>query len=310
MAQVERDPLTGAETTGHTWDDNIQEFNNPLPRWWLWCFYATVVFAIVYWTTYPSWPVAGSFLKGVSTVTYQTDAGEEVTSHWNTRALLQRDMQTGKSALAQQSYLKVIEETSYEDISTDADKMAFVESYGNGVFGEYCAACHQSGAGGVVGEYPNLIDDDWLWGGEPEEIEETLQLGRVGFMPAFEETLDDEQLTQVANYVLSMSGEENDAALSEAGKEIFHGQTGGCHYCHTNEGTGLKSQGAANLTDKIWTIADVRGAATADEKLERVKAVIHNGVNRVMPSWSSRLSDTEIKVLTAYLLNKRATSDQ
>ena len=96
---TEKDPITGAETTGHVWDDNIQEFNNPLPRWWLWTFYATVLFAIVYWTMYPSWPVGGTFLKGINTVTYQTDAGEEVTSHWNTRALLAREMQTGKSAL-------------------------------------------------------------------------------------------------------------------------------------------------------------------------------------------------------------------
>ena len=303
---IEKDPITGVETTGHVWDDNIQEFHNPLPRWWLWTFYATVVFAIVYWVMYPSWPVGGTFLKGINTVTYQTDAGEEVTSHWNTRALLARDMQTGKSAMAQKAYLSEIATTSYDDIAKDADKLAFVESYGNGVFGEYCAACHQSGAGGVVGEYPNLIDDDWLWGGAPHEIEATLQDGRVGFMPAYEETFNDAQLTQVANYVLSMSGEKSDPALAAAGKEIFHGQTGGCHYCHTNEGTGLKSQGAANLTDKIWTIADVRGAESDAERLERIKQVIHNGVNRVMPAWSSRLSDTEIKVLTAYLLNKRA----
>lgn len=303
---IEKDPITGVETTGHVWDDNIQEFHNPLPRWWLWTFYATVVFAIVYWVMYPSWPVGGTFLKGINTVTYQTDAGEEVTSHWNTRALLARDMQTGKSAMAQKAYLSEIATTSYDDIAKDADKLAFVESYGNGVFGEYCAACHQSGAGGVVGQYPNLIDDDWLWGGAPEEIETTLKIGRMGFMPAYEETFSEAQLTQVANYVLSMSGENNDPALAAAGKEIFHGQTGGCHYCHTNEGTGLKSQGAANLTDKIWTIADVRGAESDEERLARVKSVIHNGVSRQMPAWSSRLSDTEIKVLTAYLLNKRA----
>ena len=303
---IEKDPITGVETTGHVWDDNIQEFHNPLPRWWLWTFYATVVFAVVYWAMYPSWPVGGTFLKGLNTVTYQTDAGEEVTSHWNTRALLARDMQIGKSAMAQKAYLTEIATTSYDDIAKDADKLAFVESYGNGVFGEYCAACHQSGAGGVVGAYPNLIDDDWLWGGASEEIETTLKNGRMGFMPAFEETFSEAQLTQVANYVLSMSGEKNDPALAAAGEEIFHGQTGGCHYCHTNEGTGLKSQGAANLTDKIWTIADVRGAESDEERLERVKQVIHDGVNREMPAWSSRLSDTEIKVLTAYLLNKRA----
>lgn len=304
---TERDPITGAETTGHVWDEDIQEFDNPLPRWWLWAFYATVVFSVVYWVIYPSWPVAGTFLKGVSSITYKTDAGDEVTTHWNTRALLARDMQTGKSAMAQKAYLDEIAKTSYEEIAKDADKLAFVESYGNGVFGEYCAACHQTGAGGVIGEYPNLVDDDWLWGDASHEIEATLKNGRVGFMPAYEETFNDEQLTQVANYVLSMSGENNDSAMAKAGKEIFHGQTGGCHYCHTNEGTGLKSQGAANLTDKIWTIADVRGATSDDDRLARVKNVIHNGVNRVMPSWSSRLSDTEIKVLTAYLLNKRAS---
>ncbi|PID46242.1 MAG: cytochrome-c oxidase, cbb3-type subunit III [Proteobacteria bacterium] len=303
---TERDPITGVETTGHVWDDNIQEFNNPLPRWWLWTFYATVVFAIVYWIIYPSWPVGNAFIKGVSSISYLKDSGEEVTTHWNTRALLAEEMQTGDSAMVQKAYLSEIAKSSYEDIAKDADKVAFVESYGNGIFGDYCAVCHQTGAGGVIGAYPNLIDDDWLWGGKAHEIETTLKHGRLGFMPAYEETFDDTQLTQVANYVLSMSGEKNDPELAAAGKEIFHGQTGGCHYCHTHEGTGLKSQGAANLTDKIWTIADVRGAESDEERLKRVKQVIHNGVSREMPGWASRLTDTEIKVLTAYLLNKRA----
>lgn len=304
---IDKDPITGAKTTGHVWDENIQEFSNPLPRWWLWTFYATMVFALVYWIMYPSWPVAGSYLKGFNTITYQTDAGEEVVSHWNTRALLAEDMQTGKSAMAQKGYLEVIASSSYENIAEDADKLAFVESYGNGVFGEYCAACHQSGAGGVVGAYPNLIDDDWLWGGDAHDIETTLKIGRNGFMPAYEETFNEEQLTQVASYVLSMSGDNGDEPeLIAAGEKIFQGQEGGCYYCHTPAGTGMKSQGSANLTDKIWTIANVPAAETYPERLALVKQVIHNGVNRVMPAWSSRLSDTEIKVLTAYLLNKRA----
>jgi len=299
---AEKDPITGVETTGHVWDETLQEFNNPLPRWWLWAFYGTVVFTIVYWTIYPSWPIGKSYMKGVfNTITYKTDAGEEVTTHWNTRALLQRDMQSGDVAMAQKAQLEKVKGMSYDDIAKDADTQAFVQSFGKGIFGDYCAGCHQTGGVGVIGSYPNLSDDAWLWGGTTTDIENTIRNGHLGFMPAYKETLNDTQLNEVASYVLSVSGEQADAALVAKGKDIFQGQTGGCALCHTEEATGMKEQGSANLTDQIWTMIDVKALESTEAKLSAVKSVISDGVIRNMPAWSSRLDDTQIKVLTAYI---------
>jgi cytochrome c oxidase cbb3-type subunit 3 len=301
MAKPVKDPLTGAETTGHVWDDDLQEFNNPLPRWWVWTFYATIIFSVVYWIIYPSWPVAGTYLKGMGTITYQTDAGEEKTTHWNMRALLQNEMQTGTQAMKQKEYLTKVAAAPFDQIADDPDMAAFVRSYGNGIFGDNCAACHQSGGQGVVGLFPNLVDDDWLWGSQPEQITQTIVHGRNGYMPPYRETFSEEQTHQVANYVLSMSGMEADQEAAVKGEQIFNGHKGGCYQCHTSEGTGMYAQGSANLTDQIWTVANLPGADTPEAKLEAVKNVITNGIQRQMPAFSSRLSDTEIKVLVAYL---------
>ncbi|HRJ52951.1 MAG TPA: cytochrome-c oxidase, cbb3-type subunit III [Candidatus Thiothrix moscowensis] len=305
MATPVKDPLTGAETTGHVWDDTLQEFNNPLPRWWLWTFYGTIIFAIVYWIMYPAWPMFDSYTKGIgNNITYKTDAGEEKSTHWNMRALLANEMQTGEPALKQKAYLDKVGAASYEQIAADPDMSAFVRSYGVGMFGDNCAACHQAGGQGVVGQFPNLVDDDWLWGGDTTAIETTIRGGRMGYMPAYSKTFSPDQLNQVANYVLTLSGQPADAAAAAEGQKIFQGETGGCYMCHTKEGKGMHAQGAANLTDKVWTIANVDAATTPEAKLEAVKAVIHNGVNRKMPVFGKEgrnLSDTEIKVLTAYL---------
>jgi cytochrome c oxidase cbb3-type subunit 3 len=298
---AERDPITGVETTGHVWDDTLQEFNNPLPRWWLWAFYGTVLFTIVYWTIYPSWPIGKSYLKGVgNTITYKTDAGEEVTTHWNTRALLQYEMQNGAAALAQKAQLKKVAATSYEDMAKDAEMQAFIQSFGKGIFGDYCAGCHQTGGVGIIGEYPNLSDDAWLWGGDVADIENSIKNGRVGTMPAHKGTLSEVEITDLGHYVLSLSGESKATDSAVKGKALFEGK-GACFACHTKEATGMKALGSANLADQIWTMADVKGLKSADAKLAAVKAVIANGIKRDMPAWKLRLDDTEIKVLTAYI---------
>ncbi len=250
---------------------------------------------------YPSWPVAKDYLKGLNTVTYTTDAGEEKTTHWNTRALLQNEMQNGVHAVKQKEYLTKVAAAPYEQIAQDPDMAAFVRSYGTGIFGDKCAACHQAGGQGVVGLFPNLVDDDWLWGGKPEQIRHTIVNGRNGFMPAFRETFNEQQLDEVANYVMSLSGLPANEEAAAKGEQIFKGEKGGCYYCHTSEGTGVYSQGAANLTDKIWTVANLPGKDNAEEQLAAIKAVIRDGIQRQMPAFSSRLSDTEIKVLVAYL---------
>ena len=289
------------QTTGHAWDGDLQEFNNPLPAWWLWAFYATVLFALVYWVLYPAWPVGRDFTKGVNSVTFERN-GEQVTTHWNTRAALAAEMQSGELSLRQREYFERVAAASFDDIRNDPEMMAFARSTAKVLFADNCAACH--GSGGVpatAGLYPNLADDAWLWGGTPEQIEQTLIQGRLGFMPPFRQTLTDAELEQVAHYVLSLSGGEVDAGKAAAGRDIFQTDKGGCYLCHTQAGTGLVSQGAANLTDAIWTVADVSGAPDAGTRVERVVEVIRDGIQRVMPAWEERLSEEEIKLLTVYV---------
>lgn len=289
------------QTTGHSWDGDLQEFNNPLPTWWLWGFYLTVVFAVIYWVIYPAWPVGDSYTRGVAnTITYTVD-GEEHTTHWNTRALLMKEMQSGKSAQKMQAYMEQVAAASYEDILADEEMLAFTRAVAKGMFGDNCAACHGSGGAGVMGLFPNLVDDAWLWGGTVEQIEQTLTEGRRGFMPAFGRSLDNEQIDAVANYVLSLSGHDVNEDMAQRGMQIFNGSEGGCFYCHTKAGTGLESQGAANLTDSVWTVADVPGQDSLEGKLNEVRQVVENGIERVMPAWEGRLSDNEIKLLTVYV---------
>ena len=299
MAEQQQDKAV--QTTGHAWDGDLQEFNNPLPRWWLWSFYATVLFAIVYWIWYPAWPIGDSFTKGVGKVTFES-GGKEVTTHWNTRAALIEEMQTGRETLKQQAYLEKVAAASYEEIANDPDMMAFTRSMAKVLFADNCAACH--GAGGSpaqVGQYPNLRDDAWLWGGDIAQIEQTIRQGRSGFMPAFGRVLGNEQIEQLAHYVLSTAGHPMDPAKTEAGREIFQGKAGGCHYCHTESAKGMYSQGSANLTDAVWTVADVQGAADDAARLAVVSSVIRSGIQRHMPAWGERLDDTQIKLLTLYV---------
>ncbi len=290
------------QTTGHAWDGDLQEFNNPLPRWWLWCFYATVVFAVIYWLIYPTWPFGTSWTKGFGTITYATTEGSEEKVRWNTRYKLIHDMDNSSAALRQNAFMDRVAETSFEDIVKDPEMLAFVRSVGNGLFGDNCAACHGRGGQGVVGLYPNLADDDWLWGGSMEAIEQTLIHGRKGFMPAFKETFTEEQVDDVAEYVLTLSGLAGKSAASERGQEIFQGEVGGCTHCHGMDGKGLQSQGAAKLTDQIWTIANVPAQKTHEQRHKVVRDLIWNGVLNIrnMPGWQERLSANDIKLLAVY----------
>ncbi len=302
MSEKKSSSKSAVQTTGHAWDGDLQEFNNPLPNWWLWAFYATVLFALLYWLIYPAWPVGGSYTKGVlNNITFVDGEGKEVTTHWNTRALLIKDMQEGKDALRSREYMQQVAAASYSDILGDAEMMAFSRSVANGLFGDNCAPCHGAGGAGVMALFPNLADDDWLWGGSVEEIENSIANGRLGFMPAFDDVFDEQQLDDVATFVLGLSGHSVDAAAAQRGEQIFTGESGGCYYCHTPAGSGLKSQGAANLTDKIWTIVDVNGIDGVDAKKDLVKQVIARGVKREMPHWSDRLTATQIKLLTVYV---------
>lgn len=287
-------------TTGHVWDDNLQEYDNPLPRWWLWGFYATVVFAVVYWILYPAWPVGDSFTKGINSITFVED-GEERTMHWNTRALLARDMDSGRHAVRQREMLEQVGGMDYDNMLADAEAMSFVNAYARGSFGTWCAACHQTGGAGVIGLYPNLRNDQWKWGGTPAEIEQTLVMGRNGYMPGYRETLNPAELDQVAAYVLSLNGFSLPEDAVTAGAEIFTGPKGGCFQCHGMDAQGLTSQGAPNLSNNIWALVDVPGAADDAQRVARVARFIHDGVQRQMPAFADRLSPNEIRVLTAYV---------
>ena len=290
------------QTTGHSWDGDIQEFNNPLPNWWLWAFYGTVVFALIYWVFYPAWPVGHTFTKGVmNDITFVDTDGKKVTMHWNTRALLLKDLEQGKEAKLSREYMEKVAQASYAQILGDPEMMAFTRSVAKGLFGDNCAACHGAGGQGVIGLFPNLADDDWLWGGTVQDIHNTITHGRFGFMPEFRDTFNDRQLDDLASYVLSLSGHEVDEAAKGRGKVLFQTDAGGCYLCHSSAGTGLKSQGSANLTDQVWTIADVNGVPDLATMKKRVEHVIKNGVQRRMPGWSDRLSPTQIKLLTVYV---------
>ena len=287
------------QTTGHAWDGDIQEFNNPLPNWWLWTFYASAIFAIVYWFLYPAWPVGSSYTKGMmNEITYTTSDGKTTTTHWNTRALFLKEMQDAREEQAE--YLKDINASTFEQIASDEEKSAFAYSMAKVVFADNCAACHQTGGNGVIGFYPNLLDDAWLWGGSFSKIQESIANGRNGSMPAFKGRLTEKQTSDVADYVLSLSGNAVDKSAVKRGKAVFT-NAGGCVACHGADAKGKESFGSANLTDKIWTIADVTGADTAEAKKAAVIDVVKNGKTRQMPAWKDRLSATEIKILTLYV---------
>jgi cytochrome c oxidase cbb3-type subunit 3 len=287
------------QTTGHAWDGDLQEFNNPLPNWWLWAFYATVVFAVIYWFLYPTFPYGDTYTKGMmNKIEYTTADGKTVKTHWNTRALYEKDMQAWR--VKQAKYIEGLKNASYQDILSDPEKRNFAFSMAKVLFADNCAACHQPGGAGIVGMYPNLADDSWLWGGEFAQIETTIREGRNGNMPSFGKQLDENQISDLAEYVLSLSGEVEDTQAIARGKNLFNGSAG-CAGCHTDKGTGNIALGSANLTDKIWTVAKVPAASSHAARKAEIRKVIKHGISRKMPVWKTRLSDMEIRMLTLYV---------
>lgn len=299
MSKEKLQPQT-PQTTGHIWDDDLQEYNNPLPAWWLWGFYATVVMSLIYWVIYPAWPVGHQFTTGFDTIRYVNDKGVEKTSHWNTRALLMQSMNEAQQA--QKPYFDKVVATPYDRIAKDPELINFINSAGRALFSDNCAACHQSGGQGKVGFAPNLADDDWLYGGTYEKIQETIASGRHGNMPAKGGAdLNDSEIANLASYVLSLSGEKMDASSVKAGDELFHGK-GSCFACHGADAKGNQALGSANLTDRIWLWANVPSQDTAEKKVAAVKQVIASGVSKgVMPAWSDRLNAQQIKLLAVYV---------
>lgn len=282
MSTREIDELSGVETTGHEWD-GIRELDTPLPRWWLWTFYATIVFAIGYMIYYPAIPLINSSTMGISGITNRKIVEKEL-----------KDEAAARAGVEQQ-----IKATSLEDIQSNENLFRFSVAAGASMFKVYCSQCHGSGAQGGPG-YPNLNDDDWLWGGDLESIYTTIAFGirndqsdnaRVSQMPSFgaDGILDSGQITDVANYVLSLSGQEHDAKAAERGKAIF---ADNCSACHGDDGKGGRDFGAPNLTDPIWLYG-----GTEKDIVDQVTKPRHG----VMPSWIGRLGEVRVKELAVYI---------
>jgi cytochrome c oxidase cbb3-type subunit 3 len=282
MEKQEIDVVTGTATTGHEWD-GIKELNTPLPRWWVWVFYATIIWSVAYWIVYPAWPLVSSYTKGLFGYSSRANVAAEIAALHNLR---------GEKAVA-------LANASLDEIEKNPALLAFARAQGKAAFGDNCAPCHGIGATGAKG-YPNLNDDDWLWGGTLPAIYQTIQYGirsghpeaRENQMPAFgkDGMLTREQIVQVANYVRSLSGlpvrQGTDLA---AGKKIF---ADNCSVCHGENGKGNQELGAPDLADRIY----LRGSDEAS-----IIDMINNGGGGVMPAWTGRLDPATLKALAVYV---------
>ncbi len=271
-------------TTGHTWD-GIQELNNPMPRWWLWSLYATIVWGIGYTIAYPAWPLLTGSTQGVIGADERAEVAAEIKRFDDANAPM-------KAALVA---------ADLGAIAQDEALRTYAVSSGSAVFKTFCAQCHGAGAAGVEGKgYPNLLDNDWLWGGDIEAIHTTISHGirnttdadaRYSEMPKFgvDDLLDKAQIGSVVEYVLKLSGQEHDAALAGAGAVIF---AENCVACHGPAGLGDRAQGAPNLTDAIWLYGGARDTLTTTVTYARFG---------VMPSWTGRLSEDELRAVATYV---------
>jgi cytochrome c oxidase cbb3-type subunit 3 len=274
---------TEPETTGHEWD-GIHELNKPLPKWWLWTFYATIVWAIGYWLLMPAWPLVSTYTKGLL--------------GYSQRGRVAEQLQAAKAAQA--VYRQQIAKSDLDAITANPDLLSFALAGGEAAFGDNCAPCHGRGAQGGFG-YPNLRDDDWLWGGTLAAIHQTITHGirandpktrsPGAQMPAFGKTgvLQEPQIADVAEYVLSLSGRADDKEAAERGSKIFAST---CAPCHGPEGKGNQAIGAPNLTDELWLYGSDKAT---------IMNTIRGGRGGVMPAWGGRLDLETIKELAVYV---------
>ena len=278
---IEHDDVSGRKTTGHVWD-GIKELNTPLPSWWLYVLYATIVWGIGYWIVYPAWPMVTDYTRGLLGYSSRADVTEQLQ----------------QAAAARAAQTEQLTKLSVEQISADPQLLGYSIAGGRSVFAVNCAPCH--GAGGQGGHaYPVLADDDWLWGGDLANIERTIRYGirgtssetRQSEMPKFgvDQLLTAEQIADVAAYALLLSGETVDKAAAARGQPIFAEQ---CAACHGEDGGGNMELGAPSLKDKIWLYGNTPAA---------VAAQVANPHHGVMPTWEGRLDDATIKMLAVYV---------
>ncbi|WP_299437797.1 cytochrome-c oxidase, cbb3-type subunit III [uncultured Rhodospira sp.] len=274
----ERDEITGRYTTGHEWD-GIKELNTPLPKWWVWVFYATIIWSVIYSVIYPSWPAMAGYFNGVI--------------GWNARSALQDDLAEAREARS--SWLTEIAARDVPAILEDDTLRTYAMRGGEVLFKENCAPCHQTGGAGAHG-YPTLADDEWLWGGTPEDILTTIRHGirdqdnpntRVNFMPEFgDDWFTDEEIEAVASYVYALS---NGETLDGPGQVLFSQQ---CVSCHGPDGGGVSLLGGPPLNNRIFLYGGSQ---------EEIAAQVRQPTHGVMPPWENRLSDEEIKQLAVYV---------
>ena len=279
--KIEKDAITGRDTTGHDWD-GIKELNTPLPKWWLYVFYACIAWSIGYYVLYPSWPTLSGHLNGIA-------------GYW-TRAEL--DKQVAVQAEQRAPFVRQINGADIGQIRRSPELYNFALAGGRSAFAENCAPCHGPGGGGTKG-FPNLADDDWLWGGDVASILRTVSYGvrnanadsRQSQMPRFgaDGMLTAAQIIDVAEYVLSLSGASRDAAAAGRGAGIFNDN---CVACHGENGKGNREVGAPNLTDGIWLYGG--------DKAALVQTIAYSRSGN-MPAWSERLDPATVKMLALYV---------
>ncbi len=277
----EIDEATQTATTGHEWD-GIKELDTPMPRWWLWTFYATIVWAIGYVIMMPAWPLINGATPGLLGYSSRANVTAEL-----------GQVATGNAPLNTR-----LIEADLDAIADDPELLRFATAGGGAVFRNHCSQCHGAGGGGALGGYPNLIDDDWLWGGTVEDIHLTLLHGiryeadddtRFSQMPAFGDILEEDQILGLVEYVRSLSGADHDEAAAAAQAETF---VDNCSACHGEDGKGMRDQGAPNLTDGIWLFGG--DAAT-------IEHTIRYSRYGVMPAFGNRLSEADIRKVAVYV---------
>ena len=276
------DRISGTETTGHEWD-GIRELDTPLPRWWQWIFYASIVWSIGYWIAMPAWPTLTGYTKGLL--------------GYSSRAEVEADVRDARAA--QGVLREKFAAATLEQIRSDPGLLEFALAGGRSAFSVNCATCHGSGASGAVG-YPNLNDDEWLWGGSLEQIAATIRHGirndvdanaRASQMPAFvkDGVLTRAQAGDAASYVLSLAGKAHDTTGAVRGAEIFKEH---CASCHGPSGAGNIEQGAPALNNDIWLYGGDRDA---------ILKTIADSRRGVMPAWGKLLDDVTVKQLAVYI---------
>ncbi len=278
MREPDRDETTGVDTTGHSWD-GITELNNPLPRWWLWTLYLTIIWGVGYTIAYPAWPMISGATTGLL--------------GYSTRAAVVEDIAQHKAQ--NEGLVRELLAADLDTLAPTEDLHRYAVARGGSVFRAQCSQCHGSGAAGAKG-YPNLLDDDWLWGGDLNAIRYSINHGirnetdedaRYSQMPAFGDILEAAEIDTLVGYVTQLS--QGDAASDSTGATLF---ADNCASCHGDAGLGDREQGAPNLADAIWLYG-----GDADSLTQTIAKARYG----VMPAWGQRLSEEDVRAVSIYV---------